>query len=131
MIEIKFKNLERSEMAKEAVIDRLELLLEKFEVLRLSKIVVTLEMENSPVQAGPDLFKVKLHIKDGKYRGLIVTKDDINLYKALAHVADHMLEKLNRAGDKARVKKRSQARKEWKRRFEKSDDQESLDYQAS
>ena len=111
MIQIKFKNLDKSEMAREAVAERIESLVEKFSDLNSSRIQVTLEMENSPTHAGPDLFKVKLHVLKGRYDGITVEKEDSNLYVALADVADHMLEKLNRFGDKARVKERASARR--------------------
>lgn len=111
MIHIKFKNLEKSEMAREAVHDRIETLVEKFPDLSQSKIQITLEMENSPTQAGPDLFKVKIHLARGRYNGITVEKSDASLYVALADLIDHMLEKLNRFGDRARVKERTRARK--------------------
>lgn len=110
MIQVKFKNLEKSEMAREAVHVRLETLIEKFPDLSRSKFLVTLEMENSPLQAGPDLFKVKLHLARGRYDGITVEKADPNLYVALAEVVDHMLEVLNRFGDRIRVKQRKRAR---------------------
>lgn len=111
MIQIKFKNLEKSELAKEAAVERVRSLVEKFEHLKNSTITVTLEMENSPTQPGPDLFNVKLHVAGGKFNGVTVTKSAPNLYHALADISDHMLEKLNRTGDKERVKKRKQARR--------------------
>jgi ribosome-associated translation inhibitor RaiA len=106
MIEIKFKNLEKSEMAKDAVEERMINLIEKFPDLKESKIQITLEMENSPAQVGPDFFNVKLHIFRGRYDELTVKKSDSNLYVALAKVVEHMLEALNRFGDRARLKKR-------------------------
>lgn len=110
MIQVKFKNLDKSEMAREAAQERIEALIQKFGDLSESKIQVTLEMENSPLQAGPDLFKVKLHVSRGRYDGITVEKSDSNLYVALAEVVDHMLEVLNRFGDRARVKERKRAR---------------------
>lgn len=110
MIQVKFKNLEKSEMAREATMDRVMALTEKFPDLNQSKIQVTLEMENSPVKAGPDLFKVKLHVIGGRYDGVKIEKENANLYVALADVVEHMLESLNRFGDKARNKERSRAR---------------------
>jgi len=110
MIQVKFKNLEKSEMAREVVQERIEGLVEKFEDLNESKIQVTLEMENSRLQAGPDLLRVKAHILRGRYDGVIVEKSHSNLYIALAQVVDHMLEKLNRFGDKVRVRERTKAR---------------------
>lgn len=110
MIQIKFKNLEKSEIAKEAVTERIELLVDKFPDLNESKIQVTLEMENSPTQPGPDFFKVKVHVLRGRYGGITCEKSNANLYVALADVVDHMLESFNRFGDKVRVKERRNAR---------------------
>lgn len=110
MIQIKFKNLERSELAREAAQERMENLIEKFPDLSESLVQVTLEMENSPTQAGPDLFKVKVFVSKSKYDGVLVEKSNSNLYVALADVVDHMLEILNRYGDKERVKQRRTAR---------------------
>lgn len=111
MIQIKFKNLDKSELVQEAVENRIEPLVDKFPDLIKSRVYVTLEMENSPAQPGPDLFKVKLHISNGRYRGITVEKESSSFYVALADVVEHMLERLNRFGDKARVKARRRARK--------------------
>lgn len=109
-IQVKFKNLEKSELAQDMVYERVGSLVEKFEDLTNSKIQVTLEMENSPLQAGPDLFKVKLFVTRGRYNGIAIEKSNSNLYVALAEVVDRMLEVLNRFGDKIRVKDRKKAR---------------------
>lgn len=110
MIHVKFKNLEKSELAREAAQERIETLIEKFPDLGQSRIQITLEMQNSPTQAGPDLFKVKVHVTRARYNGITVEKESPNLYVALANVVDHMLEALNRFGDRARVKERRIAR---------------------
>jgi ribosome-associated translation inhibitor RaiA len=110
MIHVKFKNLEKSEMAREVTLNRVEPIIEKFPDLKTSQIQVTLEMDNSPTQAGPDLFKVRLHLKGGRYKGITIEKAHQNLYTALAELTDHMLEALNRFGDKIRVKQRRSAR---------------------
>lgn len=110
MIQIKFRNLEKSELAKDAVIERMDTLVDKFPDLSGSRLQVTLDMENSPAQVGPDLFKVKVHVSKGRYNGVICEKSDSNLYVALAEVVDHLLERFNRFGDKARVKERRNAR---------------------
>jgi ribosome-associated translation inhibitor RaiA len=110
MITIKFKNLEKSELAIEATQERIDYMVEKFPDLKQSKINITLEMENSPLQAGPDFFKIKMHVRRGRYNGITLVKGNSNLYLALAELVDHLLEKLNRFGDKARVKERKSAR---------------------
>ncbi len=124
MIFVKFKNLEKSELAQDAVHERLETLLQKFPDLKQSRLQVTLEMLNSPTQAGPDLFNVKLHVLRARYDGVIVEKANSNLYVALADVVEHMLEKLNRVGDRARVKERRNARQLSRESFKRSDPEE-------
>lgn len=110
MIQVIFKNLDKSELARESAVERIETVVQRFPDLSMSKISVTLSMENSPLQAGPDLFTVKIHCRGGRYRGITLEKSAPNLYAALAEVVDYMLERLNRFGDRARVKDRSKAR---------------------
>ena len=110
MTTVKFKNLDSSELAREAVTDRIDSLIEKFPELKSCRIVTLLEMENSPLKPGPDLFTVKVQVLNGRYRGVTISKSDGNLYVALATVSEHLLERLNRFGDRARVKNRRQER---------------------
>lgn len=110
MIHIKFRNLEKSELVREAVMERVEPLIEKFPDLAQSRIQVSLQMDNSPAQPGQDLFKVKIFVSRGRYDGITVEKENSNLYIALADVVDHMLEALNRYGDRVRVKEIKVAR---------------------
>ncbi|MCK6598535.1 MAG: HPF/RaiA family ribosome-associated protein, partial [Bdellovibrionaceae bacterium] len=86
MVQIKFKNLDKSELARSVVQERIEALIDKFSALKKSNIQVTLEMVNSPLQAGPDLFKLKLHVVGGKYSGITIEKAESNLYVALAKI---------------------------------------------
>lgn len=111
MIRIVFKNLEESELAKEAVLDQLQSTLDRFPDLLNHKLTFTLSMDNSQFKPGPDLFKVKLIISGNKYDGVILEKSAKNLYIALSDLSDHTLERLNRFGDKQRIKYRNQARK--------------------
>jgi ribosome-associated translation inhibitor RaiA len=110
MFKIKFKNFDRSEFALEAANERLKALFDKFPDLQPSSVQLSMSMENSPLQAGPDLFVAKIFISGGKYSGISVEKSNSNLFVALAELSDHMLETLNRLGDKKRVKSRNKAR---------------------
>ena len=110
MIQVKFRNFDKSDFADETARIRIETLIAKFPDLAKSKISVTLSMENSPLQAGPDLFKVKLFISQGRYNGLKMERSHLSLYIALAELSDDMLEMLNRHGDRDRIKKIKQAR---------------------
>jgi ribosome-associated translation inhibitor RaiA len=106
-----FKNLDKSELALEAVEERLGDMVEKFPKLAGQKLTVTLSMENSPTRAGPDSFTVKILVETGEYAGIKLAKSAPSLYLALADVREHLLEALNRAGDRERVLKRGQERK--------------------
>lgn len=110
MTTIKFKNLDASELAREAVTERMDSLMDKFPDLKSCRIVTLLEMENSPHKLGPDLFTVKMQVVNGRYRGVAIKKSDGNMYVALAFVIENLLERLNRFGDRARVNNRKQAR---------------------
>ena len=111
MIKIVFKNLFESEIAKDVVHDRIQPTLEKFPDLENHKLTFTLSMDNSPTKPGPDLFIVKLIINGHKYKNIILNKSSHSLYIAIADISEHLLERLNRHGDKSRVKNRNQARK--------------------
>jgi hypothetical protein len=106
MIRVVFKNLEESQLAKEAVLDRIEATLDRFPELVNHRMVFTLSMDNSPFKPGPDLFTVKLQINGEKYNDIILEKSAMSLYSALASVAENTLERLNRFGDKQRMKRR-------------------------
>jgi ribosome-associated translation inhibitor RaiA len=111
MIQIAFKDLDPSALAREAVTERLDSVIERFPDLATSRIRVTLSMENSPTHPGPDLFTVKFHCKGGRYDGITLEKSASNLYAALADLNEHLLERLNRFGDRSRVITRKKARR--------------------
>lgn len=108
---IVFRNLEKSELAKEAVKERLGDMVEKFPKLKDHRITVTLFMENSPAQPGPDSFGVKVLIQGRDYRNVSLCKTSPSLYRALADVKEHLLEVLNRTGDRTRVAERAMERR--------------------
>lgn len=110
MITIVFKNLDKSDLTKAVVIARVQETIDRFPDLAGHRITVTLSMQNSPQQAGPDHFTVKIHVRGGKYRDVLIEKSAMNVHLALADVNEHLLERLNRMGDRTRVKLRSRRR---------------------
>jgi|GEM_PF-310175 len=135
MVQVIFKDLEKSELARESALERIEAVVNRFPDLSEGRLVVTLSMQNSPVQAGPDVFTVKVHCRGGRYRGITLEKSAPNLYAALADVVEHMLERLNRFGDHARVKGRKKARKLARKRkiwpIKIKDEEEELLYEKN
>jgi ribosome-associated translation inhibitor RaiA len=105
-MEIVFKNMERSELAREAVLERLDAVFSKFPFLETSRITVTVAMENSPQQAGPDLFSVTVQIQGLSERHFILSKSAHSLYLALAQLSDLLCEKLMRVRARSRVRSR-------------------------
>lgn len=110
MIRVIFKGLEKSEFARDMVVERISSVVERFPDLEGHRLDATLSMENSPTQAGPDFFSVKLFIHGTKYKSVTIQKSATSLYVALADVVEHSLERLNRYGDRDRVRRRSQSR---------------------
>lgn len=117
MIQVKFKNLEKSDSATIIALEKIEALVTKFDALKESSIIVSLEMENSQFQAGPDVFSASIFIQNGKFKNLKLRKKNSDLYKAIADLSAHLLESLNRSGDKKRVKNRILERRILKQNF--------------
>lgn len=112
MIRVIFKNLEKSDLVKAIVLGRLDPLVKKFPDLEGCLLHVTLEMQKSPLRTtGPEHFTVKVCVGSGRYKGLTLAKSGPRLYLALADVTEHLLEALNRFGDRHRVYSRMQQRK--------------------
>lgn len=109
-IRILFKNLEKSEFALSIARERIGEVVEKFPDLENHRIRLVLSMENSSQQPGPDLFTVKITIHGSRYRNVIMGKSAHNFYGALAELKEHLLERLNRSGDRKRVVSRNKRR---------------------
>lgn len=111
MVQVKFSNMEKSETAIGIAKDRISEAIARFPKGQPRMVVVTLGMENSPRQAGPDLFKVRTEVIGGRYHGMILEKSASDLYLALAEVTGRLLERFNRFSDRIRTKDLKQRRK--------------------
>ncbi len=111
MIQVYFKNLKKSNLTKSIVIERISTIISKYPKIMNGKVLVTLEMENSPVKAGPDLFSVKIQIRNRMIKELILKKSASNLYIALAELVDHLPDQLARELEKSRSIQRSSLRR--------------------
>ncbi|MDP7319585.1 MAG: HPF/RaiA family ribosome-associated protein [Bacteriovoracaceae bacterium] len=111
MIHVRFKNLEKSDFAQKNVFERTTPILEKFPELKKEKIDFDLSMISSPKQVGPGTFSVKIHIKTGQYKGIILEKTSSHLYIALAEVLESLHERLRRHDEKLRNNQRKIQRK--------------------
>ena len=64
-------------------------------------------MENSPSQAGPDIFKVSILINGNVHKFVKLEKSNGNLYLAVAKLADGIFEILSKKFDKIKTKKKN------------------------
>lgn len=106
MIKIVFKNLEPSQLARDIVKERIEPVIEKFPSLAGHNVTLTLEMENSPNQAGPDLFTVSSMVTGKTFKNLKIKKSSENFYLATAELVDGFNELLSRESNRLHKKSR-------------------------
>lgn len=111
MVQVIFKRMSRSKFAEELIIERLQKVREKFPNLKWSRQVITVSMENSPFQAGPDLFTIQFHCRTGQFRGALLKKSSESLYAAVADLFESLIERLSRLGSKERAKMRGRTRR--------------------
>jgi hypothetical protein len=105
-MKIVFKNLERSDFAFDAVKKRLNVIISKFPGLSKNDLMLTLSKDTSPSQSGAGVFRVKLQVLSGKYKGVVLEKGSSNLYRALAKTVERTHERIKRFNDKRNGSKR-------------------------
>ncbi len=112
-VQVVFQNLKKSEFIRAFVTDRVLSVLEKFPQNRRGKATVYVSMENSPRQAGPDVFGVKVMLRNSVIKTFVLSKKAGSLFQATADVAEGLLETLHRHSERILRQKRSRER-EWK-----------------
>lgn len=75
-MKIVYRNLERSKIIDTVIKDRMIPLFEKFPAMKFSRIVCTIDMDNSPEQGGRDVYRIKVKFKTGQYQGVVLEKED-------------------------------------------------------
>ena len=98
-MKIIFKNMESSENVKAVIVERMSHILEKYPSARDHRITFTLEMENSPFQAGPDRFNASALIS-GKVFKLRIKRSSQNLYQSIADLAEGFNQLMSREADR-------------------------------
>ena len=106
MVRIVFKGFDGSESDREGATDRIQKIVDRFPDLAGHKIVVTLSQENGELAATEHGFGAKMVITGKKYSDIVLQKSGSNLWIVFAEMTDATLERLNRYGDKVRVKER-------------------------
>ncbi len=106
MTNVIYKNLDKSEAFTKSVNDKLDTLKYKFPELQKNSIRVTINMDNSPVKPGQQLFSVKFCINNGRYKGLTLRKSATCLYTALSIASEKLKNQIAKVKRKRRSKKR-------------------------
>lgn len=99
-MKVVFKNLEKSEFILDTATKRANSIISKFPNLNKRDLSLTLSKDTSPTKGGSGVFKVKLQVLTGEFRGIVLEKSSSNLYKALAKTVDKTHERLTRLNSK-------------------------------
>jgi len=99
VIHLEFLNLDRSELAKEAVEESLGPVLKHFPFVISSNIWVSLSMEHSPSNSAPDLFRVNMRLKGGAAQGVVASAEAVSLFVALSEAAQDLARELEKISD--------------------------------
>ena len=100
MLKIVFKNLESSSLIRWNVQRKMNNVLAKFPSLFEHRTTLTIEMQNSPKQAGPDLFTVSSMINGKLFKNLKIKRSAGNLYVAVAKLVDGLNQLLGEENDR-------------------------------
>jgi ribosome-associated translation inhibitor RaiA len=95
-MKIVFKNMKSSLNAQEIIKEKLEAVFEKFPTLSEHKVTLTVEMENSPRQAGPDQFTISTMVTGKVFKNLRIKKSSKNFYLTVTEVVNGFNKLLNR-----------------------------------
>lgn len=96
---IVFKNMKSSDFAKTIIKERFSSIVEKYPSLKGHKITLTMEMDNSPTQAGPDHFNASVIVSGEVYK-IRIKRSSRNLYLAIANLAEQFNQLISRETDR-------------------------------
>lgn len=98
MIQVQFKNLEPSVLARDTAVETLSRVIAQVPETAQSTVQVTLEMKDSNREPGPSLFHVQVIFQGGK-NGMAFQQSAKSLYVALADLTDKILKTLKKERD--------------------------------
>jgi ribosome-associated translation inhibitor RaiA len=106
---VHYKSLEKSDFIQKNLAEKWEKVLAKFPLVHNHHPHITVEMLNSPKHAGKDWYRIKFSLQDEYYGTLVQEAEGDNIYAAIEEVFHHLPQRLNKIGDKKRVKRRKSA----------------------
>lgn len=111
MVKVIFKNLQKSDMVREIVTEKVQHVLSKFPDLKNAAATVFVEMENSLTHPGKDDFRIKLIMASRGNKPVVIQKESDNFYQAASVLADRLFDVLHRYVEKRRDTRRHQQRR--------------------
>ncbi len=106
MVRVVFRNIEKSELMKDAIETKVSHILAKFPGLQNATTTVI-------ATPGPDSYHVKVVLLSRGLKPVILERDGEDANHAFSHLADRLFEVLHRSLERRREKTRSERRK-WK-----------------
>jgi ribosome-associated translation inhibitor RaiA len=100
MVQVVFKNMETSTLAKNVIQERVSHIVKKFPTLADHKITMTLEMYNSPKQAGPDMYSANVLVTGKTFKAIRLKKTSENFYHAIAVLMDRFVYTISKKSDR-------------------------------
>lgn len=100
MFKVVFKNMNASSLTSENIHQRLMPIIDKYPDIKNHRMSVTIEMENSPQQAGQDFFSISIMMTGKIFKDLRIKKSSENFYIALSSLVESLNAHLSRRHQK-------------------------------
>lgn len=100
-VQVLFHDLTRNEVSEQIVQDRIEKVLEKFQLAADMKAQVFISRESSEV-TGPDHFSVRIIVSGKRLKPIVIHQLGQNVFQAVAFACDRLLEVMHRHLEKRR-----------------------------
>lgn len=100
MFKIVFKNMKSSTLISANLHNRLGPVLEKYPYLKRHRVTVTIEMENSPLKAGPDFYSISVMLTGKIFKDLRMKKSSDNIYLAVSDLTEGLTGYLSRTHER-------------------------------
>jgi ribosome-associated translation inhibitor RaiA len=100
MFKIVFKNMKSSTLISANLHNRLGPVLEKYPYLKRHRVTVTIEMENSPLHAGPDFYSISVMLTGKTFKDLRMKKSSDNIYLVVSDLTEGLTGYLSRTHER-------------------------------
>jgi ribosome-associated translation inhibitor RaiA len=103
MLNIVYKNFEPTNYTKEIILERIKPIINKFSLDHKHRVRITLEVVNSPSQAGADVYSITTFIHGITYKNFKMKRSSSDFFRAIADLVDGLQFQLGKENN--RIKK--------------------------